>query len=93
MQMSKILEPTEIFLMTLARTSEIESLSTVGDFGSGLIFFDDTRGVESLFFLSIHINNYYIFLKTNIKKVSFVKIFKNEIMTIVIAHGYQILIE
>mgnify|MGYP000949237502 FL=1 len=57
MQMSKILEPTEIFLMTLARTSEIESLSTVGDFGSGLIFFDDTRGVESLFFLSIHINN------------------------------------
>lgn len=64
MQMSKILEPTEIFLMTLARTSEIETLSTIGDFGGGLVFFDDTRGVESLFFLSIHINNYYIFVKT-----------------------------
>ena len=54
MQRSMILDPTAIFLMSLAKTSEIKIKDTVGNFGWYLIFFDDAGCVKSLFFFSVH---------------------------------------
>lgn len=43
-QRSKILEPTEIFLMSLAKTSRIKEICTICYFSSCLIFLNNSRG-------------------------------------------------
>lgn len=53
-QRSMILDPTATFLMSLARTSEINDKVTVGDFGRNLIFLDDSGCAEGLFLFSFH---------------------------------------
>jgi len=49
-----ILDPTAIFLISLAKTSEIKIKDTIGNFSGDLIFLDNAWCVECLFFLSVH---------------------------------------
>lgn len=51
---SMILEPTEIFLMSLARTSGVKEVITIGDFSGDLILFDDSGSDEGLFLFMFH---------------------------------------
>lgn len=56
-QRSIILDPTETFLRSLVKTSEIRRNVTIGDFSRNLIFLDDTWCIECLFLFSFHDTN------------------------------------